>query len=95
MIYTEIDRHLEKNAIVDLQDFYFNFIERAEKQGLFTAGIGSIFAVLCTDEYYDHRAVTRRSYERAKIVFKFNPLSHGVTNKILGEIYQRDARTIE
>jgi hypothetical protein len=78
---------MENNTTVALEDFYFKYLEDAEKQGVFTHGVGSVFAVLCTDENHEYRVVTRKSYERAKNVFQFNLKHAGTTNKLIIDIY--------
>src|SRR3989338_7262403 len=86
-VYYYLDRLMENNATVAFEDFYFKYFEDAEKQGVFTHGVGSVFAVLCTDENYEYRVVTRKSYERAKKVFQFNLKHAGTTNKLIIDIY--------
>jgi hypothetical protein len=95
-LFGELDQFLEDHNQVTIEDFYTHNIKNAEKTDIFpTQSIDSVFAVLCTDENYDHKKITKKSFERAKKVFKFSPKHVGVTDRLLSDIFSGGSMAID
>lgn len=82
---------MEENESVTLGDFYLKGIKGAEQSEVFVNnGLESVFAILCTDENQEHRVINKKSYARAKKVFKFDAKHQGLTDKLIHDIYNRE-----